>query len=64
MDEFRRRLAALGRIYQVFLALSVLTLASMLWWGFQQEWTNAALQGAVAVFIGWRPVHLLIKPEN
>ncbi|GAA5124161.1 hypothetical protein [Haloechinothrix salitolerans] len=63
MDEFRRRFHALGGLYQGFLALSMLLLSSMLWWFVERDWTNAAAQGTLALFIGWRPIQLLMKPK-
>ena len=64
VQDFRRRVRDLGRVYQVFLVLAVLATLSGLGNCITAEWKIAAAQASLAVMTGWRPLQLLLRKPS
>lgn len=58
----RERITALATVHRVFLALSVIFLASAVVLIFRGEWREAIINGALAIASGWYPVRYIIRP--
>jgi len=58
----RERVTALATVHRVFLALSVIFLASAAVLVFRGEWLDVVINGALAVASGWYPVRYIIRP--